>query len=198
MELISNINPLELIAVVTGIISVWLAKKENVWLYPVGIISVVLWIYLCWIGSLFGQSVINLFFLAMNVYGWYNWLRRDVNNQPDVKIKYNSKKQNFIVFAVVTILAILTFMVLKTVQNENAILFFIFIESIITALNFVAIWLMAWKKIEHWILWIIGDILCIPLFIHKDYNLGVVQFLVYILISTLGYMEWKKKVLAKS
>ena len=134
----------------------------------------------------------------MNVYGWYNWLRRDVNNQPDVKIKYNSKKQNFIVFAVVTILAILTFMVLKTVQNENAILFFIIIESIITALNFVAIWLMAWKKIEHWILWIIGDILCIPLFIHKDYNLGVVQFLVYILISTLGYMEWKKKVLAKS
>ena len=198
MELISNINPLELIAVVTGIISVWLAKKENVWLYPLGIISVVLWLYLCWIGSLFGQSVINLFFLLMNVYGWYNWLRRDENNQPDVKIKHNSKKQNFIVFAVVTTLSILTFMVLKTVQNENAILFFIFIESIITALNFVAIWLMAWKKIEHWILWIIGDILCIPLFIHKDYNLGVVQFLVYILISTLGYMEWKKKVLAKS
>ena len=89
-------------------------------------------------------------------------------------------------------------MVLKTVQDENAILLFILIESIITALNFVAMWLMAWKRIEHWILWIIGDILCIPLFIHKDYNLGVVQFLIYILISTLGYMEWKKKVLAKS
>ena len=70
MDLLNNINLVELTAVVAGIISVWLAKKENVWLYPVGLISVFLWIYLCWIGKLFGQSLINLFFLIMNFYGW--------------------------------------------------------------------------------------------------------------------------------
>ena len=198
MELFNFLNPIELIAVLTGITGVWLAKKENAWLYPIGIVSVVLWIYLCWIGKLYGQSLINFFFFIMNIYGWDNWLRKNDENQPDVTIKFNSRKQNFIVFAVTTILTLLIYMVLKTVQDENAILLFILIESIITALNFVAMWLMAWKRIEHWILWIIGDILCIPLFIHKDYNLGVVQFLIYILISTLGYMEWKKKVLAKS
>ena len=198
MELINNINLLELIAVISGIISVWFAKKANAWLYPIGIVSVVLWIYLCWIGKLYGQSLINFFFFMMNIYGWYNWLRKNDENQTDVTIKYNSIEQNFIVFAVTTILTLFMYTVLKTVHDKNAILLFVLIESIITALNFVAMWLMAWKRIEHWILWIIGDILCIPLFTHKDYNLGVVQFLIYILISTLGYMEWKKKVLVKS
>ena len=193
MELISNINPLELIAVVTGIISVWLAKKENVWLYPVGIISVVLWIYLCWIGSLFGQSVINLFFFAMNVYGWYNWLRRDENNQPNVVINSNTKNQNILMIFASVVLSGLIYFMLLPLQEENALMEFIVLESIITALNFVAMWLMAWKRLEHWLLWIIGDIMCIPLFIHKDYPLGVIQFLVFIVIAYLGYKEWKLK-----
>ena len=193
MELISNINPLELIAVVTGIISVWLAKKENVWLYPVGIISVVLWIYLCWIGSLFGQSVINLFFFLMNLYGWYNWLRRDENNQPNVVINSNTKNQNILMIFASIVLSGLIYFMLLPLQEENALMEFIVLESIITALNFVAMWLMAWKRLEHWLLWIIGDIMCIPLFIHKDYPLGVIQFLVFIVIAYLGYKEWKLK-----
>ena len=65
----------EIIAVLTGVVSVWLAKRENVWLYPVGIISVLLWIYLCWIGKLWTISNKSFFFL-MNGYGWYNWLRK--------------------------------------------------------------------------------------------------------------------------
>ena len=193
MELINNINPFELIAVVTGIISVWLAKKENVWLYPVGIISVVLWIYLCWIGSLFGQSVINLFFFAMNVYGWYNWLRRDENNQPNVVINSNTKNQNILMIFASVVLSGLIYFMLLPLQEENALMEFIVLESIITALNFVAMWLMAWKRLEHWLLWIIGDIMCIPLFIYKDYPLGVIQFLVFIVIAYLGYKEWKLK-----
>ena len=193
MELISNINPLELIAVVTGIISVWLAKKENVWLYPAGIISVVLWLYLCWIGSLFGQSVINLFFFLMNLYGWYNWLRRDENNQPNVVINSNTKNQNILMIFASVVLSGLIYFMLLPLQEENALMEFIVLESIITALNFVAMWLMAWKRLEHWLLWIIGDIMCIPLFIHKDYPLGVIQFLVFIVIAYLGYKEWKLK-----
>ena len=193
MELISNINPLELIAVVTGIISVWLAKKENVWLYPVGIISVVLWIYLCWIGSLFGQSVINLFFFAMNVYGWYNWLRRDENNQPNVVINSNTKNQNILMIFVSVVLSCLIYFILLQFQENNVLMEFVVLEAVITALNFVAMWLMAWKRLENWLLWIIGDIMCIPLFIHKDYPLGVIQFLVFIVIAYLGYKEWKLK-----
>ena len=78
---------LEILAVITGIISVWLTKKENVLLYPVGIISVLLWIYLCWVGKLFGQSVINFFFFVMNVFGWMNWSAKNDFNESKVVIK---------------------------------------------------------------------------------------------------------------
>ena len=107
MEIISKINPIELVAVITGIISVWLAKKENVWVYPIGLISVVLWIYLCWIGKLFGQSVINFFFFVMNIYGWYNWLSNDENNQPIMVIKHNTSKQTILIVIISTILSVL-------------------------------------------------------------------------------------------
>ena len=185
---------IEIIAVFTGITSVWFAKKENVWLYPVGIISVVLWIYLCWIGKLFGQSVINLFFFLMNGYGWYNWLRKDADNKPNIFIKNNTEKENISVVLIAIVLSIIIYFLLMPLQDEKASLLYVLLEAVITALNFVAMWLMAWKRVEHWLLWIIGDILCIPLFIHKDYPIGVLQFMVFIFIAYLGYKEWKLKV----
>ena len=185
----------EIIAVLTGIVSVWLAKRENVWLYPIGIISVLLWIYLCWVGKLYGQSVINLFFFLMNGYGWYNWLRKDDDNNPNVLIKNNTNRENFLVFITSLFFSFVIYFLLLPFQDQQASQLYIVIESIITALNFLAMWLMAWKRVEHWLLWIVGDILCIPLFVHKEYPIGVIQFMVFIVISYLGYKEWKLKVL---
>ena len=188
------LNTFEFLAVISGISGVWLAKKENVWLYPVGIVSVLLWIYLCWIGKLYGQSLINVFFFAMNIYGWFNWLRKDKNNQPNVVISQNSIRDNYLVITVLFVLTILIYFALVPFQEADTSLLYVLLESIITSLNFVAMWLMAWKRLENWILWIIGDIMCIPLFIYKDYPIGVIQFMVFIIIAYLGYKEWKSKV----
>ena len=185
----------EIIAVLAGIVSVWLAKKENVWLYPVGIINVVLWIYLCWVGKLYGQSVINFFFFLMNGYGWYNWLRKDDDNNPNVLIKNNSNRENILVVITSLVSSFVIYFVLLPFQDQQASQLYIFIEAVITALNFVAMWLMAWKRVEHWLLWIVGDILCIPLFFHNDYPIGVIQFMVFIVIAYLGYKDWKLKVI---
>ena len=185
----------EIIAVLAGIVSVWLAKRENVWLYPIGIISVLLWIYLCWVGKLYGQSVINLFFFLMNGYGWYNWLRKDDDNNPNVLIKNNTNRENILVVITSLFFSFVIYFLLLPFQDKQASQLYIFIESIITALNFLAMWLMAWKRVEHWLLWIVGDILCIPLFVHKEYPIGVIQFMVFIVIAYLGYKEWKLKVL---
>ena len=188
------LNTFEFLAVISGITGVWLAKRENVWLYPVGIVSVLLWIYLCWIGKLYGQSLINVFFFAMNIYGWFNWLRKDKNNQPNVVISQNSIRDNYLVITVLFVLSILIYFALVPFQEADTSLLYVLLESIITSLNFVAMWLMAWKRLENWILWIIGDIMCIPLFIYKDYPIGVIQFMVFIIIAYLGYKEWKSKV----
>ena len=183
----------EVIAVLTGILSVWLTKKENVILYPVGICSVSIWIYLCWIGDLFAQSIINLFFLIMNIYGWYNWQSKDDNQKFKIQIKKNNAIENVMVVIISIFLSALIFVLINQFQKEDASLFYVLLESIITGLNFVAMWLMAWKRIEHWYLWIIGDILCIPLFIFKDYTLGVIQFSIFIIIAYLGLKDWKIK-----
>ena len=184
---------LEIIAVFTGILTVWLTSKENVLLYPIGICSVSIWIYLCWIGDLFGQSIINLFFLIMNIYGWYNWQLKDDSQKFKIQIKNNNTKENLMVIIASIFLSTFVFMVINQFQKEDASLFYVLLESIITGMNFTAMWLMAWKRIEHWYLWIIGDIMCIPLFIHKDYTLGVIQFTIFIIIAYQGLKDWKLK-----
>ena len=99
----------EVIAVLTGILSVWLTRKENVILYPVGICSVSIWIYLCWIGDLFGQSIINLFFLLMNLYGWYNWQLKDDSQKLKIQIKNNNNSENLMVIIASIILSAIVF-----------------------------------------------------------------------------------------
>ena len=129
----------------------------------------------------------------MNIYGWYNWLIKNDENQPNVIIKHNTKFQNVLVIISCFVLSVLIYYMLIPLQEKNALIEFVIVEAFITALNFVAMWLMAWKRLEHWLLWIVGDIMCIPLFVHKDYPLGVIQFLVFIVIAYLGYKEWKLK-----
>lgn len=186
---------LEIIAVLTGVFSVWLAKKENIYLYPVGIFSVVAWLYLCWVGQIYSQAIINLFFFIMNVYGWYNWNRKDDNNNKEIHIKFNSLKENFFYIIIALILTFIIFKILSNTEVDNYNQYYILIESFITSLNFIAMWLMAWKRVDNWVLWIIGDFFCIPLYFFKGYYISTAQFLIFIIIAFLGYFEWKKKAL---
>ena len=186
---------LEIIAVLTGIISVWFAKKENILLYPIGTVSVLIWIFLCWIGEIYSQAVINLFFLIMNIYGWYNWSRKDNSEINKVQIKFSSLKENLLIITVAALLTLLIYSALSNVEILNFNWKFVLMESFITTLNFIAMWLMAWKRVENWVLWIIGDIFCIPLFVFKEYYLSVAQFFIFIIIALMGYFEWKKKAL---
>ena len=186
---------LEIIAVLTGIISVWFAKKENILLYPIGTVSVLIWIFLCWIGEIYSQAVINLFFLIMNIYGWYNWSRKDNSEINKVQIKFSSLKENLLVITVAALLTLLIYSALSNVEILNFNWKFVLMESFITSLNFIGMWLMAWKRVENWVLWIIGDIFCIPLFVFKEYYLSVAQFFIFIIIAFMGYFEWKKKAL---
>lgn len=186
---------LELIAVVSGIVSVWLAKKESVLLYPIGSLSVIIWFYLCYNSNLFGQSLVNFFFLIMNIYGWYNWLRKKEDNSNFVNVSSNSFRDNLISIGAVVLLIPILYFGLKPFQAADNSLFFVLVEMFITAMNFVAMWLMAWKRIENWIFWIIADILCIPLFVYNEYYLSVVQFVFFIVIAFMGYYQWKKQLI---
>jgi nicotinamide mononucleotide transporter len=131
----------------------------------------------------------------MNIYGWYNWSRKDNSDLNKVKIKFSSFKENIIYVLVAVLLTLLIYWCLSNVEILDFDWKFVLIESFITALNFIAMWLTAWKRVENWILWIVGDIFCIPLFVFKEYYLSVAQFSIFIIIAFMGYFEWKKKAL---
>jgi nicotinamide mononucleotide transporter len=183
-----NTTWLEGIAVLFGLLSVWFAKKENILVYPTGIISVLIYVYICFFAGLYADMGINGFYFIMSVYGWSKWTRKDQADHS-LPITKNSAKQHLIsIFGVIAFFFILQFVLTNytdsTVPNW---------DSATTAIFIVGMWLMALKKIENWIFWIIGDLISIPLYFHKGLMLTSFQFTVFLVIAILGYLEWRKK-----
>lgn len=180
---------LEIVAVLFGLASVWYAKKDNILVFPTGIISTTIFIYLLWKWSLLGDMSINVYYSIMSIYGWYHWTRKK-NNQtvfPIAKISENEKKWAIIIFIVTSIGVILIYQFFDKFTQWTA-----YVDTLTTGLFFVGMWLMAKRKIEHWIFWIIGDIISIPLYFCKGYTFTSLQYLIFTIIAFYGYIEWKK------
>lgn len=179
----------ELIAVLTGLISVWLVKKENVWAFPIGGLSVLFSAYIYFRGNIYANAGINLFYFVMNIYGYYNWIRK-IDGEKHLMITSCGIKEMLVYATVIIVLFFgLWYILRKMPDNQYA-----FYDAFTSSLYTVAMWLMAKKKIQHWPLWIIGDVVMIALCISlKWYFLGV-QYFVYTIIASLGWMEWRYKV----
>jgi len=180
---------LELIAVFFGLWSVWSAKKDNIWVFPTGIISTLLYAYLLWKWSLLGDSMINVYYFIMSIYGWYHWTRKkgDVDEFP-ISVMTNKEKVMAIVIFVLTIV----FVIIVYLYFNKFTSWYSYLDTFLTAIFFVGMWLMAKRKIENWIFWIIGDLLSIPLYFAKGYTFTSFQYIVFTIIAVYGYLEWKK------
>jgi len=179
---------LEVIAVVFGLLSVWFAKQEKILVYPTGIISVVIYVYLCFGAKLYADMGINFVYFVMSIYGWYMWTRKDVNKNKLSITSCNFKEYIINISAVVFFFIILSY-VLLNFTDSNVPLW----DSLTTSIFIVGMWLMATKKIENWIAWIIGDFISIPLYIYKGLMLTSIQFFIFLILAILGYISWKKK-----
>jgi len=181
----------ELTAVLTGLVSVWLVKKENVWAFPIGGVSVLLSAYIYFNGNIYANAGINLFYFFMNIYGWYNWMRKN-GDDKQLMITSCGLKEMLVYAGLIIVLFFGLWYILGKMQNNQYAVY----DAFTSALYTIAMWLMARKKIQHWPLWIIGDVVMILLCIFlKWYFLGF-QYFVYTIIATLGWMEWKYKIKA--
>jgi len=180
---------LEVIAVIFGFLSVWYSKQENILVYPTGIISTLIFVYLLWQWELLGDMMINAYYFAMSIYGWYIWTRKvdAIHFTPVTKM---TKKEH--IWAIVIFVATLVFVfgVYDLFDKWNT--WTAYIDTITTAIFFVGMWLMARKKIENWIFWIIGDIISVPLYFYKGLTLTSFQYLLFTIIAIFGYFAWKK------
>lgn len=179
---------LEITAVVFGIISVLFARKNNILVYPTGLISTLIFIYILYNFKLYGEFIINIYYSAMSIIGWYLWSRRN-NGQEEFPISImNSKEYKIsgLIFTATLLFIALVYHFFDKFTDLTA-----YVDAFTTALFFVGMWLMAKRKIENWIVWIIADIISVPLYFFKGLTVSSLQFIVFTIIAVLGYIEWK-------
>ena len=180
---------LELIAIFFGLWSVWCAKINTIWVFPTGIVSTFIYAYLLWQWDLLGDSMINVYYFIMSIYGWYHWSRKK-EGITEFPISTMTKKEK--IMAVVIFIATLIFVIVVYLYFNKFTSWYSYLDTFLTALFFVGMWLMAKRKIENWIFWIVGDLLSIPLYFAKGYTFTGLQYLLFTIIAVYGYLEWKK------
>jgi nicotinamide mononucleotide transporter len=185
---------LEAVAVIMGIVSVWYSRKENILVFPTGIINTSLFIYLSYKGHLLGEASVNLYYTIMSIYGWYWWTRKkedQVTNALQITISNTTQRvQQVLVF--IGFYAILFFGLLY-LKNNFAPDAIPWADALASASAYTAMWLMAKKKVESWIWWIITNITSIPLYFIKGYAFTSFQFIVLLILAIAGLITWNKK-----
>lgn len=179
---------LEIIAVFFGLLSVWFAKKENILVFPTGIISVLIYVYICFQFKLYADMGINAYYFIMSIYGWIVWSRHS-EHQSKTPISNYSMNWNLIFILLFALLFLLMHYVLHHFTDSDVPYW----DALTSALFLIAMILMAKKKIEHWLYWIIGDLISIPLYAYKGLYLTSFQYLVFLGIAIAGYVEWRRR-----
>ena len=180
---------LEIIAVIFGFLSVWFSKQNNVLVFPTGMISTIIFVYLLLKWELLGDMMINAYYFIMSVYGWYIWTRKvDATHVTPISTITTKEKQLSIVIFFATLFFV--FLVYQTFDKWTS--WVAYVDALTTAIFFVGMWLMAKRKIENWIFWILGDIISVPLYFYKGFTFTSLQYLGFTVIAIYGYLAWKK------
>ena len=206
---------LEFIAALFGIISVFYAKKENILVFPTGIISTALYVYLLSQWNLYGDLIINIYYTLMSIYGWYMWSKIidvEKNHIHISRTNKNDKLKTIGIFVFTSIFVILVYRYYNVMPNNLGISESIsyaysnmtsgnledfrkitpYLDTFTTGIFFAAMWLMANKKIENWTFWIAGNIVSIPLYFIKGYGFTGIQYSIFLILAFQGYIAWKK------
>ncbi|MDM1396283.1 nicotinamide mononucleotide transporter [Myroides odoratimimus] len=182
---------LESVVFIFGIMSVWYAGKENILVYPTGIIATIITVYLLYVIGYYGDMILNGYYSIMSVYGGYNWSRqKDGDTLLKISRTNTSEKiKGVIIFAVtlVIIYGVYHFSG-KEILPEN------YIDIITSGIFFTGMYYMALKKIENWTLWIIGDIISVPLYAYRGYGILAVQFAIFTVLAIMAYISWYKTI----
>ena len=180
---------LEIIAVIFGFFSVWFSKQNKILVFPTGMISTAIFVYLLLKWGLLGDMMINGYYFAMSVYGWYIWTRKVDGSHvtPITTTTVKEKKQSVIIFIATVVFVYVVYWYFDKWTSWTA-----YVDAITTAVFFVGMWLMAKRKLENWIYWIIGDIISVPLYLYKGLAFTSFQYLGFTIIAIFGYLAWKK------
>jgi nicotinamide mononucleotide transporter len=180
---------LEFIAFVFGILSVWYARKENILVYPTGLIATIISVYLLFIAGYLGDMIINGYFSIMSIYGWYKWSKK-VKDNDNLPITRTNSKEKLIGLGLFFITIVLVYGIYNLFDYEiHPANYF---DIVASGIFFTGMWYMANKKIENWTLWIVGDIIVTPLYAYRGLGMLSLQYLIFTILAIYAYIEWRK------
>lgn len=189
---------LEMIAVLSGIISVWYSRKENILVYPTGLLNTIIYIYISIKGNLLGEASVNVYYTIMSLYGWYLWTRVDPNKQTVIlqitKSTLKDWRNQLFFFIGFYVIIYFSLVFLKKEFAPEAIPW---ADALASASAYTAMWLMAKKKVESWFWWIVTNLASIPLYFIKGYAFTSVQFIILLILAIAGWKSWLEKANAK-
>ena len=208
---------LELIAALLGILSVWFSKKENILVFPTGLISTLIYVYLLSQWNYYGDLIINIYYSIMSIYGWYMWSKVvDTTKNEHISISRTNgidKIKSLFIFIFTSIFVIAVYRHYNVMPNNLNLSESIsyatekifsgnlkefrqatpYLDTFTTGAAFVAMWLMANKKIENWIFWISVNLVSVPLYFVKGYGFTGIQYFIFLILAFQGYFEWRKR-----
>jgi nicotinamide mononucleotide transporter len=183
-------NPVEAISTFFGIICVYLNAKENIWAWPTGIISVGLGIYIFLQFKLYGDMGLHIIYVILGFYGWYNWLYGG-KKQEGVKIHTAPNKEMQAVLLGGGIgTAVLGYFLDTNTDSDVP-----YLDALTTVFSLIAQYQLTKKLIENWLIWIAVDVICIGLYYYKGLYIFTFLYFVYLLLATMGYLNWRKLML---
>lgn len=184
---------IEILAALSGIISVWFSRKASIWVYPTGLINTVFYIWISYDAQLIGEAVVNLYYTIMSLYGWYNWLRRNEKHELIVQVSRSNRTDWMLQLSFFTSTYLVLFLSLNYLKEAFFPGAIPWADALASAAAFTGMWLMTRKKLESWIWWIITNMASMPLYFSKGYIFTAVYYFILLILAILGYIEWRKK-----
>jgi nicotinamide mononucleotide transporter len=180
-------SPLEVVAMLTGIAGVWLTVKKNIWCFPVGIINVSLYAWLFYSPSvkLYADALLQCIYILLLFYGWFTWTKKSADffvRKIDVNTRWK--------ISAITISAGVMLALFLQINTDASLPW---LDSFLTCFSLAAQWMIARKYIENWILWIIADIIYIPVYIQKELPLTAILYSIFLFLAVKGYLEWRRQ-----
>lgn len=183
-------NPYEAVGVAFGIISVWLTVRENIWCWPTGLINVGLYILIFYQARLYAGMWLQVIYVALCLYGWYEWLHGGQAHGPlTVSRTRLAEGVAMTIIGAAFAFALGTYLHRKTDQDLP------YLDSTLTSFSLVAQWMQTRKLLENWIVWIAVDLVYVGMLAYKHLYLTVGQYALFLIMAAVGFDSWRKSML---
>ncbi len=181
-------SALEAVAFVTGAICVWLVVRQSIWNFPLGLLNVAVYAWIFYEYRLYADSGLQVFYFILNLAGWYLWMFGG-EDRSTLKVSRISRREIVLTAAGIAISTLALRWVLTKAQGAAPLW-----DALTTSISLAAQWLQSRKKVECWHLWILADVIYVPLYVSRGLNLTALLYLVFLGLAAMGLIAWRKAV----